>query len=696
MKKLLFKFIAVISLVAVTFGTLAGCALFEVNKDRDMAQVAVSVDISAGKAEGVATNIYKRDLAAGYLSYGYYYVQNYGYTTAKAYSLILDNLVNNAVIIQQSKERLASDDYKDKVYTGDVKILTSADVEALSKGSDMLSLIASDNDVAAYTAKNVGDEGYGAGLGEYVKNAYKDTNLKRTDAAFRFVGDVNEVLKAVSDGIDNLDSFIDSFMDDDEHEHEHNHEEISYSPRTTPTMDEEEDEIDVKACTKNVDDNLNAKISGDRLKAFKKGYKRLQELGLVETDEKGDRYFEGKQAPTTLSVLQLDYFKNSIQSALESKLVDKYEKALRADKTEAVANGDELWGEYKELSKKQSSEYAGDISSLETALGEVSDSKFVVYNSNIGYGYVSHLVIEYTEEQKALITEKKAEADVTNAQVAEFVKGLADGIVVKDLRDSWVKAGYGTYDDDGFTFSDKYVYNTADKAWNIAKFIGDVDKPTTYTEEGDDEEILKFHYGKVTAAKKDYSYFVSLVENAMGVKPELDTAVLIPEFTSKSQEEREDVLNRFEDIKFAFSTDTGNFNKYLGYVYSPITSKDQYVPEFVEACAEALEKGEGSIVMFMSESYGLHVLVCTAKEGGYGYYDIKDDAGKAKFKTDMDIKGTVAYNFKKANETLIENNYVSKEADRFIKMFTKDTSKDGKNAYVTYNESVYKDLVTEA
>ena len=79
MKKLILKLIAVISLVAVTFGTFAGCALFKVNQDRDMAQIAVKVDISDGAVEGVATDIYKRDIIAGYLSYGYYYVQKYGY-----------------------------------------------------------------------------------------------------------------------------------------------------------------------------------------------------------------------------------------------------------------------------------------------------------------------------------------------------------------------------------------------------------------------------------------------------------------------------------------------------------------------------------------------------------------------------------------------------------------------------------------
>ena len=118
-----------------------------------------TVDISAGAEKGVATDILKRDLIAGYMSYGYYYVQNYGYTTAKAYQLVLDNLVNNAVIIQQSKKELAGD-YKSKVYVDDVKVLTAGDVEALENGAEMLSLIASDNDIAAYTAKKVGETGY--------------------------------------------------------------------------------------------------------------------------------------------------------------------------------------------------------------------------------------------------------------------------------------------------------------------------------------------------------------------------------------------------------------------------------------------------------------------------------------------------------------------------------------------------------
>ncbi len=361
MRKLLFKLIAVVSLVAVAFGTLAGCALFEVNKDRDMAQVAVSVDISEGGENGVKSDIYKRDIVAGYLSYGYYYVQKYGYTTAKAYQLVLDNLVNNAVIIQQSKKELAGD-LKDSVYKDGVKVLTADDIVALNdgKGEAFLSLIASDNDIAG-VKKNVGDVGYIKELETAVKNAYKG-DLKRTDASFRFVGDANEVLKAVSDGIDNLNSFIDSFAEDDDDD-EHDHEKLTYTARTTPTMDKEEEKIDVEACLKKINDDktgLNAKIEGDRLKSFKKGYKKLQDLGLLETDATDEKFYEEDGVPTVLSVLQLDYFKNSVQSALDSKLVDVYEKALRAQQT---ATSDELWEQYKELGKKQGSEYGGNTSS---------------------------------------------------------------------------------------------------------------------------------------------------------------------------------------------------------------------------------------------------------------------------------------------------------------------------------------------
>lgn len=677
MKKLFFKLAALVSLIAIVFGGLAGCSLFEVNAGRDMDQVAATVNID-GNADS-EVKIYKRDMLAGYMSYGYYYVQKYGYTTSKAYQLVLNNLVNNEVIMASGKNALAGSD-----------ALSVEDVNSYGI-ENVLSLLASDKDVEKYEngKKSAGTDGYTKGLNDYVASVYSSAKTTSKDASFRFV-DKEDVLKAVSDAVGNVNSFIDSFMDSDKEDDDHDHEHISYTTRTVPTMEKEEEKVDVDACMnviKNDTKGLNAKVTGDRLKALGKGYKKLVELGLV-TD--GENYYEGndKNNATVMSVMQLGYFKDSVRSAIDSKLVDKYEKKLRDEKT---ATEDELWSQYEQLKAKQEFEYTGDISALETALGNVSASNFVVYNSSIGYGYVSHLVIEYTEEQKAKITEAKGKDDATNETVKAVVDGLQNDIVVKDLRDSWVKSGYGTYDGTNFKFGKKYVYNTNG---SLATYQGKISEVTYYTEEVDDKEEVHFNFGKVTAENKDVSYLKNVLKDYLGVNV---TANDVAEqaknadgadYKTLNAEGRKAVINNFEDLKFAFSTDTGNFNKYLGYLYSPLTAANNYVPEFVAACKTAVEGGAGSVVMFMSESYGLHVLMCTETAKDYGMYKDKDA-----FKADLAVKGSVAYNFKKANIALIESTYVSKAANTIIKSYIPEDGKD--NKYVKHFKKVYKDLITE-
>lgn len=700
MKKLFFKLAALVSLVAIVFGGLAGCSLFEVNAGRDMDQVAATVNID-GNADS-EVKIYKRDMLAGYMSYGYYYVQQYGYTTSKAYQLVLNNLVNNEVIIASGKNALAGSD-----------ALSVTDVKSYDIGN-ILSLLASDKDVEKFeksSKKSAGDSKYTEELDAYVANVYASDKTTSTDASFRFVAK-EDVLKAISDAVDNVNSFIDSFMDSTDEEDDHDHEHISYTTRTVPTMETEEEKVDEDACKKIIKDDtkgLNAKVTGDRLKALGKGYKKLVELGLV-TD--GENYYEGndKNNATVMSVMQLGYFKDSVRSAIDSKLVDKYEEKLRSDK---IKDDVDYWEQYKQLKAKQESEYTGDISSLETALGNVSSSNFVVYNTGIGYGYVSHLVIEYTEEQKAKITKEKGKDDATKSDVKNFVNGLAKEIVVKDLRDTWVKSGYGTYDGTNFKFGKKYVYNTEGL---LSTYQGNISEVTYYTEEVDDKEEVHFNFGKVTPTESKFGSEDSLlkkvlkeylnVEVAVDNLETLDVSRDMPKNAYKAVdeedherdltfEERQKVFNNFEDIKFAFSTDTGNFNKYFGYLYSPLTAADTYVPEFVDACTKAVAGGEGSVVMFMSESYGLHVLMCTAKAENDGtiIYKTEGDADKEKFEADRKIKGTVAYNFEKANIDLIESTYVSKKANMIIKDYIPEDGKD--NNYVKHFNKVYKDLITE-
>ncbi|MBO4323084.1 MAG: hypothetical protein J5836_00325, partial [Clostridia bacterium] len=105
MKKSLLKIASVCIAAVLSLGAFASCGLFEVDSDRDMAQKVATVQINKTVD---ATDIYKKDLISGYVSYGYNYVQNYSYTTSEAYKLVLDNLVNSAVIVQQSRYEIAN------------------------------------------------------------------------------------------------------------------------------------------------------------------------------------------------------------------------------------------------------------------------------------------------------------------------------------------------------------------------------------------------------------------------------------------------------------------------------------------------------------------------------------------------------------------------------------------------------------
>lgn len=105
MKKAASKIFALIMIFCMSLGVLAGCDWFTTNQDRDMAQIIASVRISD---EVDKEDISKRELVAGYQNYGYQYVYYYGYSEAQAYKLVLDNLIDNRIIIQQSRIQLAA------------------------------------------------------------------------------------------------------------------------------------------------------------------------------------------------------------------------------------------------------------------------------------------------------------------------------------------------------------------------------------------------------------------------------------------------------------------------------------------------------------------------------------------------------------------------------------------------------------
>ena len=707
MKKFLLKLMTVVLAVAMITGTLASCGLFEVNTDRDLERAAAVVNIDKGldSKYGVANvvdakgnvlyegePIFKRELIAGFMSYGYMYVQNYGYSLSDTYSLILDNLINNKIIMQYAKGDLAK-------HKADIKTSDAAIEKIVSHyGEEILAVFATDKMILEFNAEWTkgkadeeivyGNKAYLTGLAKKVR-ARIGQPLTVNDPLVRFL-DYDAILKSVASTIDSVNALIETFMDEqDVHEHEN----ISYTVRTTPTMDEEEEtaltEDEIKKLTAKT-----IKLGTEEKRGLAKAKEQFVKLGLVDSHET-------YEVANINTILNLTYFRTALVSTLESEVITNFEEYLR-DKNELKADNVEhqksLWDSYVALAKSQQNQYEGNVSGLESALGAVSNSTFVAYNSNSGYGYVSHFLIQYDDELKAELDEAieeakkgvvdhngdpKAEGTLTNEHKQAIVDEYAQKIIARDLRASWVESGYGVLEGDTVRFTDDYVYTDV-----LATYNGTFERVSAHEEEDEDgNTILSFNYFGVKPTDISFADFNTIVNSVID-----PTGAKTVEFNKVDNVEySEDLKERFEDLKFAFSSDEGNFNSYLGYLYSPETSSTQYVSAFAKAAEEVCAEGKGAgyYKMFGSYEYGLHIVLCT-KMVNELIYTATDNAGKAEFIEDLAKKGTVAYDFLEATNALIESNVISKLANTYVQHGLNE------EGVVVKNDKVLKDLIEEA
>ncbi|MDR1917397.1 MAG: hypothetical protein LBQ05_00210, partial [Christensenellaceae bacterium] len=105
MRKVIGKIGAFVCAIVVAL-VFTGCALFEQNLDYDYGRVVAAVKLS----NDVIIKITKKELYDAYTSYGYQYVQNYGYSLEEAYQAIIDSLIEREVLIKISVEKFGSGD----------------------------------------------------------------------------------------------------------------------------------------------------------------------------------------------------------------------------------------------------------------------------------------------------------------------------------------------------------------------------------------------------------------------------------------------------------------------------------------------------------------------------------------------------------------------------------------------------------
>ncbi|MBP5177813.1 MAG: hypothetical protein ILP02_04450 [Clostridia bacterium] len=674
MKKTIAKLLCVIMAAVMGLTVLVGCEWITTNTDRDMEQVVATVKISDNID---SENIYKRQLVSGYVSYGYQYVSYYGQTVQQAYQSVLDNLVNNRLVIQQSRLALA------ELYNG-----------LLSKTADLTEF-----EDYFKTSATAGGTAIDPKSGE-------NDNLKLYLSEY----EIAQAYYAVRSNVNNM---IKAYVTDETEAP--SKEDVTYTARTTPDEEEDtetsewqlkdktptEDQYKVAALTLVEDYNdlekaerdaaleglkntyqsvydLNMAVwtaykisiaSAEERKAYGSLLQFLREQGLIGSDETFD------YAEDVDNVLKYSYFKDNLKSQLESLIVSKYEQSLITDVQSKLTDA-AVWEQYKVDYENQKALYMNDYSAYETALSSASDTSFVLYNPFEGYGYVANLLIGFTTEQTTALNEFKSKAGVTNNEIEEFRASLANKLFAKDQRDTWVYLGYGKYSEGEFAFDDKYMLSDLDAVKNyIGTFT--VDDEEGYEELNDSGvKETKWSFKNVTADALAFNDFVNDYLSLAGISDHRyengqDFGV-IAGFDK-------DALNRIRDLIFAFNTDAGGLRYEYGYVYSPMTSSTQYVREFAAASKLVVENGVGAYTMVITD-YGIHVIVCTKLVTEP--YDVEN--GEAAFTADLADKTTLAYTYTQVKLDAVTNTEIGKVVNRFMSKYRKEN--------VTYFENTYKDL----
>jgi parvulin-like peptidyl-prolyl isomerase len=120
-------------------------------------------------------------------------------------------------------------------------------------------------------------------------------------------------------------------------------------------------------------------------------------------------------------------------------------------------------------------------------------------------------------------------------------------------------------------------------------------------------------------------------------------------------------LSAVNELMFAYSTDPGCLNSYMGYAVSPY--KTDFVPEFEYAAQYAVAQGVGTYVVAPSD-YGWHIIYVTfvydAGEvyGGVNVEDIKNEN-----------EGTFSYLFYESLKSTTATNYTTEVENTVIKVY---------------------------
>ena len=756
MKKKMTKILCLVLAAVFALGMFSACDLIVVNNKRDMEQVVAEVnvgndaealektlavlgetlsdDTEAQLGKILATDeIYKRDLVAYFLSYGYNYYSSSG-SYASAFASVMNDLVNRKL-----QSQFATVYY---LNAGTVRIdRDSVDNKKgymEESGTDALVLdktITADGYLAAIEGKT-GDEAAIAGL-EY----------------FLTEDEINYAHYIV---MSSVNSAIDSF----EKEQIKAEEEDTSSDTETRTVPTGANELpamyypsvekdgkkvidyDIYTGSNNVSDcGEYEKVEGStkyyRTRAYAQFISRLRQNYLIGEDEKD-----------VSDIKALSYYNVELKTQMEQLLINKFAATLNLKAAESITQ-DIIESAYETqiLAQKESSKT---VSSYTTTMDSVSDTSFIVYSpEGRTYGFVYNILLPFSTNQSKVLDEvgNRYTAGTKEYYAARNTNSaLLKAVEAKDQRESWFNGSTDySYEATGDGYY-KNAYNSAENKTNYLFFEdsfvtdpnGKIDRyagkyPFNGTAVKQEDDTYKLTYNKLKIDEfidemESYIGFVSgetatggyLARGTSGdVKWTWDgsngdtfysvTAADFPKdengkidqsaniyykgtvsgvynvsnaYTLVEDEASYKAISAVNELMFAYSTDTGCLNKYYGYSIDSEKESTSYVAEFEFAAQAAVKEGVGTYYVVATD-YGWHIIyVSFVYDGGEVFEDGFVDANRNE-------EGTFSYYFYQAKKNDIVSDYTSSKQTQINAQLNNDS-------VVTLYEKRYSDLTSIA
>ena len=703
------KTAAVAIATVMSMGLFAGCDLVISNNAKNMNQIVAEVNITESdsfKKEFASldselvkkvigpSSISKLDMIATFVVGGYSAYISYGYTYEFVFNRIADDLVEHQIDIQYAKAYFLQNGWKDE------------------DGNEYTY-----NDLSKFNAAVKDQEGIDYEIAT-LKYFLTEDECKKVDYTTRVTFN------------NSIDSYEDNYIDEDEEEdQDHDHD-----VRTTPTGIDQTDsdyyDEDYRIYTGTgkqsgiygsyEDDVKDGSTPITRRRAYNEFIANLKANNLI------------KKGENTSDIESLEYYrlesKNDYEDALLKKLTDTFTAAAEDKVDEAFC-----LAEFDKMLKEQHADFSASYSNLESKMNSVSDTSFVVTatgntDDESAYGFVINILLPFSATQTDRLNEIKQDYGDTKGNKFVERAHLLEYIKATDQRGSWFRGetDYSFESEDGYTgtlgnasdrkylFFEDYLKEGNVKYERVKNYLG------KYTYNGTwDEETRKY---KPKAINIDQ--FIQEMEGYLG--SELDNTLKNGKFTKPSGYYNKKVEDYYDDgsvdyeqfvyyenaitfnggfdanrifeagspentafsiineLSFAYNTDTGGLNSYLGYAVS--ANKTNFVSEFEYAAQKVVKAGAGNYIVVPSD-YGWHIIYCT-----FSFVDSTKPTESGKSRTPYEYnheertkEGTFSYLF---YESVKADTAAKESSNRLAKVYA-----SLKDSYTIYNNR-FKDLTT--